>query len=82
MKDKCPNVDSATTFFKSSSKTALDPATFIVKSEAIRRKSLTSDPPYRISRYTPAVTSVDECTKDETGVGALIAAGNHALKGN
>jgi hypothetical protein len=27
------------------------------------------------------VTKVDECTKADTGVGAAIAAGNHALKG-
>ena len=31
--------------------------------------------------YTPATTKVEECTKDEIGVGALIAANNHALKG-
>ena len=36
---------------------------------------------FRRSKYTPAVTSVDECTKEETGVGAAIAAGSHALKG-
>ena len=36
----------------------------------------------RISRYTPAVTRVDECTNADTGVGAAIAAGNHAEKGN
>jgi hypothetical protein len=35
----------------------------------------------RISRYTPAVTRVDECTRAETGVGAAIAAGNHAENG-
>lgn len=32
-------------------------------------------------RYTPAVTSVDECTREDTGVGAAIAIGSHALKG-
>lgn len=31
---------------------------------------------------TPAVTKVDECTKAEIGVGAAIAIGNHAEKGN
>lgn len=31
--------------------------------------------------YTPAVTRVDECTSDDTGVGAAIAAGSHAEKG-
>jgi len=35
----------------------------------------------RISRYTPAVTSVDEWTSAETGVGAAIAAGSHAENG-
>jgi len=35
----------------------------------------------RINKYTPAVTRVDEWTKAETGVGAAIAAGNHAEKG-
>lgn len=35
----------------------------------------------RINKYTPAVTKVEEWTKDETGVGAAIAAGNHAEKG-
>jgi len=35
-----------------------------------------------IKRYSPAVTKVEECTKAETGVGALIAAGSHLIKGN
>jgi len=35
----------------------------------------------RIKRNTPAVTRVEEWTKAETGVGAAIAAGNHAEKG-
>jgi len=35
----------------------------------------------RINRYTPAVTKVEECTKEDTGVGAAIAAGNQALNG-
>jgi hypothetical protein len=29
--------------------------------------------------YTPAVTSVEEWTRDETGVGAAIASGNQVL---
>lgn len=29
----------------------------------------------------PAVTKVDECTRAETGVGAAMAAGSHALNG-
>lgn len=30
----------------------------------------------------PAVTNVEECTSDEVGVGAAIAIGSHAEKGN
>lgn len=36
----------------------------------------------RRSKNTPAVTKVDEWTKAEIGVGAAIAAGNHAENGN
>ena len=36
----------------------------------------------RITKYTPAVTKVEEWTKADTGVGAAIAAGSQALKGN
>jgi len=43
---------------------------------------LVIEPFRRNIRYTPAVTKVDEWTKDDTGVGAAIAAGSHALKGN
>ena len=32
-------------------------------------------------KYTPAVTKEEEWTKEETGVGAAIAAGSHAEKG-
>jgi len=35
----------------------------------------------RIKRYTPAVTKVEEWTKEETGVGAAIAAGSQAENG-
>ena len=34
-----------------------------------------------MSRNTPAVTKVEECTRAETGVGAAMAAGSHALNG-
>lgn len=34
-----------------------------------------------MSRYTPAVTSVEECTRAETGVGAAMAAGSQVEKG-
>lgn len=36
----------------------------------------------RIKINTPAVTNVDEWTKAEIGVGAAIAIGSHAEKGN
>ena len=35
----------------------------------------------RIIRYTPAVTSVEECTRADTGVGAAMAAGSQDEKG-
>ena len=35
----------------------------------------------RTSKNTPAVTKVEEWTKEETGVGAAIAAGSHDEKG-
>lgn len=35
----------------------------------------------RIRRKTPAVTRVEEWTRDETGVGAAIAAGSQEEKG-
>ena len=35
----------------------------------------------RIIKYTPAVTRVEEWTKEDTGVGAAIAAGSQAEKG-
>lgn len=35
----------------------------------------------RSKTYTPAVTKVEECTNEDTGVGAAMAAGNQALKG-
>jgi hypothetical protein len=35
----------------------------------------------RINKNTPAVTSVDECTRALTGVGAAIAAGSHLENG-
>lgn len=35
----------------------------------------------RMRRYRPAVTRVEECTKEEIGVGALIATGNQGENG-
>jgi len=34
-----------------------------------------------MKRKSPAVTNVEECTKEEIGVGAAIAIGNHLEKG-
>ena len=50
----------------------------IILIEAIEEKNLEN----RITRNTPAVTKVEECTKEEIGVGAAMAAGNQLLKGN
>lgn len=36
---------------------------------------------WRINKYTPAVTRVDEWTREETGVGAAMAAGSQAENG-
>ena len=35
-----------------------------------------------MNRYTPAVTRVEEWTREETGVGAAIAAGSQTEKGS
>lgn len=37
---------------------------------------------YTKIKITPAATKVEECTKEEIGVGAAIAAGNQEEKGN
>jgi len=80
-------VDRATTFFKSFSSRAISPAksiviipltNIIILIEGMFLKKLEK----RITKNTPAVTSVDEWTKEEIGVGAAIAAGNQFLKGN
>ena len=67
------------------SKNALTLAINIVKEPKITKNKLIfiniNKFSYRKIKYTPAVTKVEECTKADTGVGAAIAAGNHALKG-
>jgi hypothetical protein len=81
----CLRVDIATTFLKSPSRQATNPATNIVITPKIFRISLNigieNMKLNRISKYTPAVTSVEECTNDETGVGAAMAAGSQAENG-
>ena len=78
-------VDKAITFFISISSIAAQPAINIVNAPiTINTVDIlvpTNKIFIRIKRYTPAVTRVDEWTKAETGVGAAIAAGNHAEKG-
>jgi hypothetical protein len=81
----CLRVDIATTFLKSPSKQATNPANNIVITPRMLNVSLIISTENiklnRINRYTPAVTRVDECTKDDTGVGAAMAAGNQAENG-
>lgn len=78
-------VDKAIIFFMSVSNRAAMPAMVIVitprKNKNLEYPEKTSILLNRIRRYTPAVTSVDEWTNADTGVGAAIAAGNQAEKG-
>ena len=78
-------VERATIFFKSDSKNALSLAIVIVILPNTPSTTIgnckDSKGTIRRSKYTPAVTKVDECTNAETGVGAAIAAGSQALKG-
>lgn len=82
----CLKVDKAITFFKSASKLATQPAANIVNKPALSTKGwrlvCVIKELNRITKNTPAVTKVDECTKAETGVGAAMAAGNQAEKGS
>lgn len=80
----CLRVDSAIIFFRSYSRLAASPDITIVIDEKKRSRNLvllSNKCLTRIIRYTPAVTSVDECTNALTGVGAAMAAGNQAEKG-
>jgi len=76
----------ATTFLKSFSNIAIILATPIVnppKIKKIKIKRLFNKKKQKfINKDKPAVTKVLLCTKDLTGVGALIALGNHPEKGN
>lgn len=84
IKPNCLSVDNAIIFLKSNSKIAFIPAINIVNIEIyiiniiifVFRILLN-----RIIKYTPAVTKVEEWTKDDTGVGAAIANGNHVANG-
>ena len=78
-------VDNATIFFKSDSRKAENLAIKVVIAPnapiIIKIFVLLTEGKTRNNKYTPAVTSVEECTKADTGVGAAIAAGSQALKG-
>ena len=37
---------------------------------------------FKYKIHTPAVTNVEECTKEDTGVGAAIASGSHEQYGH
>lgn len=79
-------VESAIIFFKSHSVIADIPAINIVKEATINRDGLNhvnveAKGKKRISKNTPAVTRVEECTRAETGVGAAMAAGSHLENG-
>jgi len=80
------NVLKATTFFRSSSIKAVILENIIVKhpifkikEENLKNKIINLKLNNRIN---PAVTKVLLWTRDLTGVGALMALGNHPLKGN
>jgi hypothetical protein len=86
-KVRSPNWESvlrATTFFVSDSTTAPIPAIRLVVSPRENKKhrdTLLRSVKYRSIKYTPAVTRVLLCTREETGVGALMASGNHPTNG-
>lgn len=80
----CLNVERATTFLASVSIRAESLATKRVRTPKVPQiitltRLLKLN---RIINQTPAVTNVDLWTKDLTGVGAAIAAGNHLTKGH
>ncbi len=70
-------------FLKSISKSALNPPINIVEIERMVNTNIISfnKKLYRISVKTPAVTKVEECTNEDTGVGAAIAAGSQEENG-
>jgi hypothetical protein len=76
-------VEKAIIFFMSHSKLAQIPAINIVVNDNTNNKLLIikTTPLKRSKRKIPAVTKVEEWTKEETGVGAAIAAGSHEEKG-
>jgi len=87
IKPRCLKVERAITFFKSFSKRANIPANNkviipLIISIFITKLLFAINKKNRITRYTPAVTRVEEWTRDEIGVGAAIAAGSQFINGN
>lgn len=87
MNPSCLKVERAIIFLKSVSNIALRAEINIVKLEIKAITKIVSllskiTVKNRIIKYTPAVTSVEEWTSAETGVGAAIAAGSHLINGN
>lgn len=83
----CLRVDKAIIFLISDSAIAAIPAIINVQvaenKSAGQKKGLKDKKgKNRTNKKTPAVTSVEECTKAETGVGAAIAAGSQLENGN
>lgn len=78
-------VDKATIFFISISIRAAIPAITIVnvptKYRYLENGEFKIISLNRTIKYTPAVTKVEECTSEDTGVGAAMAAGSQAEKG-
>jgi len=85
MNPSCLSVEKAIIFFKSLSIIPVILLKIIVikdtKRRVFNRISLIIGT-NRIVVYTPAVTKVEEWTKEDTGVGADIAAGSQDEKGN
>lgn len=82
----CLKVERAMIFFMSHSAMALALAISMVivattKRAVLNWAHLSITGKNRNSKYTPAVTSVEEWTRALTGVGAAIAAGSHLEKG-
>jgi hypothetical protein len=82
----CLSVDKAIIFFMSHSVVALSPAIKVVdtatnSNSGENHQEVDMKSKNRISKNTPAVTNVEECTRADTGVGAAIAAGNQLENG-
>ena len=81
----CLRVDNATKFFKSWLNSDAKEAKVLVTTTLVSKAAQGVEEetgPHQQYRKSPAVTNVEECTRDDTGVGAIIAAGSHALNGN